>query len=103
MTGAETCELVLALCAIGDHARATVLLGDMQHLRDPDGSYWTGYVYPDDARWPEEKTTWTSAAVVLASAMLTGDPVTTAVFGAADLPVRPSVIDVACGVHLDAA
>jgi len=103
VTGAETCELVLALCATGDHARASVLFADMQHLRDPDGSYWTGYVYPDDARWPEEKTTWTSAAVVLASAMLTGDPVTTAVFGAADLPVRSSSIDVACGVHLDAA
>jgi hypothetical protein len=103
VTGAETCELVLALCATGDHARASVLFADMQHLRDPDGSYWTGYVYPDDARWPEEKTTWTSAAVVLASAMLAGDPVTTAVFGAADLPVQPSSIDVACGVHLDAA
>jgi hypothetical protein len=103
VTGAETCELVLALCATGDHARASVLFADMQHLRDPDGSYWTGYVYPDDARWPEEKTTWTSAAVVLASAMLAGDPVTTAVFGAADLPVLPSSIDVACGVHLDAA
>jgi hypothetical protein len=103
VTGAETCELVLALCGIGDHARASVLFDDMQHLRDPDGSYWTGYVYPDDARWPEEKTTWTSAAVVLASAMLAGDPVTTAVFGAADLPVLPGSIDVACGVHLDAA
>ena len=28
------------------------LFADMQHLRHDDGSYWTGYVYPDDARWP---------------------------------------------------
>jgi hypothetical protein len=55
VTGAETCELVLALCAVEDHARAGELFASMQHLRDDDGSYWTGYVYPDDARWPEER------------------------------------------------
>jgi hypothetical protein len=68
----------------------------MQHLRDPDGSYWTGYVYPDAARWPEERTTWTAAAVVLASAALSGDPVTTAVFGAAELPVGPNELGGPC-------
>jgi hypothetical protein len=38
----------------------------MQHLRDPDGSYWTGLVFADGKRWPVEKSCWTSAAVVLA-------------------------------------
>ena len=66
VTGAETCELVLALDALGDTADATALLGDMQHLRDPDGSYWTGLVFADGKRWPVEKSCWTSAAVVLA-------------------------------------
>jgi hypothetical protein len=87
VTGAETCELVLALCALGDTVRAAGLFADIQHLRHDDGSYWTGYVYPDDARWPDERTTWTAAAVLLASAYLAGDPVTSAVFGGADLPV----------------
>jgi hypothetical protein len=82
VTGAETCELVLALACMGDMDRATRLFADMQHLREADGSYWTGYVYPDDARWPEERTTWTAGAVLLASAMLTGDHATTVVFGA---------------------
>jgi hypothetical protein len=103
VTGAETCELVLALCAVGDRDRAATLFADMQHLRDPDGSYWTGYVYPDDARWPEEQTTWTSAAVVLAAAMLAGDPVTTFVFDGADLPVCATDIDLDCAVHLRTA
>ncbi|PXW35157.1 UNVERIFIED_CONTAM: hypothetical protein DES50_10198 [Williamsia faeni] len=67
VTGAETCELVLALDALGDTADATLLLGDMQHLRDPDGSYWTGLVFADGKRWPVEKSCWTSAAVVLAA------------------------------------
>ena len=103
VTGAETCELVLALCAVGDDGRAGKLFADMQHLRDPDASYWTGYVYPDEARWPEEKTTWTSGAVVLASAMLAGDPATRFVFGAEELPVYPTRIDLHCTAHLPAA
>jgi hypothetical protein len=39
----------------------------MQHLRDPDGSYWTGLVFSDGKRWPVERTTWTGATVVLAA------------------------------------
>ena len=33
VTGAETCELVLALDALGDRDRALRLFADMQHLR----------------------------------------------------------------------
>jgi hypothetical protein len=96
VTGAETCELVLALCALGEFGPAAELFTSMQHLRHDDGSYWTGYVYPDDARWPEERTTWTAAAVLLASAFLAGDAVTTAVFGGADLPVGPYALSASC-------
>jgi hypothetical protein len=67
VTGAETCELVLALEALGDRTRAARLFADMQHLREPDGHYWTGYVYPDDAHWPDERSTYTAAAVILAA------------------------------------
>lgn len=77
VTGAETCELAMALDAIGDNARARTLLADMQHLREEDGRYWTGWVYDDPARpapadeprdvhWPHEHTTYTAAAVLLA-------------------------------------
>ena len=75
VTGAETCELVLALEAIGDRERALRLLADMQHLRTDEGSYWTGYVFPDDVNWPHEQTTYTAAAVVLAvDALSDGTP-----------------------------
>ena len=66
VTGAETCELVLALDAIGDRERALRLLADMQHLRHEDGSYWTGFVFPENVNWPGEQTTYTAAAVILA-------------------------------------
>ncbi|NPD06987.1 prenyltransferase [Nocardioides sp. zg-1308] len=75
VTGAETCELVLALEALGDRERALQLLADMQHLRTDEGSYWTGYVWPDDVNWPVEQTTYTAAAVVLAvDALSDGTP-----------------------------
>lgn len=80
VTGAETCELAMALDAIGDHSRAKQLVADVQHLRADDGAYWTGWVYDDgdapigddgkpeprDVYWPHEHTTYTAAAVVLA-------------------------------------
>jgi hypothetical protein len=72
VTGAETCELALALAAAGQPEAAFEQLAAMQHLREDDGSYWTGYVYADDARWPVERTTWTAAAVVLAADALAG-------------------------------
>ncbi|GAA3758193.1 prenyltransferase/squalene oxidase repeat-containing protein [Salinactinospora qingdaonensis] len=72
ITGAETCELVMTLAAMGESDRGTSLLADMQHLRDPDdGAYWTGYQFAEDVRWPVERSTWTAAAVILAVDALT--------------------------------
>lgn len=67
VTGAETCELVMSLDAIGDHERALEQFVAMQHLREEDGRYWTGWVWPDQVNWPHEHTTYTAAAVVLAA------------------------------------
>jgi hypothetical protein len=72
VTGAETCELALALAAAGQPDAATEQVAAMQHLRHDDGSYWTGLVFADDVRWPVERTTWTAAAVVLAADALSG-------------------------------
>ncbi|MCA2263296.1 prenyltransferase [Mycobacterium marseillense] len=67
VTGAETCELVMALDALGQRADAHRQFAAMQHLREDDGSYWTGLVFADGKRWPEERTTWTGAAMILAA------------------------------------
>jgi len=85
-TVAESCELVLALDATGDPQdaeRARRLLADVAHLRADDGAYWTGYVPDDDAVWPVERTTWTAAAVVLATDALAGTTAGAEVFRAA--------------------
>lgn len=71
VTGAETCELAMALKAIGDD-RAEQLFADMQHLRGDGGAYWTGLVFPENVNWPAEHTTYTAAATILAWDVLTG-------------------------------
>jgi hypothetical protein len=100
VTGAETCELALTLWALGDDERAAEVVASMQHLRHADGSYWTGYVFEDDAVWPQERTTWTAGAVLLATAALAGDPATTAVFGGAALPLGLEAARVECPSEL---
>ncbi|HEU5419898.1 MAG TPA: prenyltransferase [Streptosporangiaceae bacterium] len=72
VTGAETCELAIALDTIGDQARALDLLDQIQHLRDPAGGYWTGWQFVNQAHFPREQSSWTAAAVVLAADALSG-------------------------------
>ena len=97
VTGAETCELVLALDALGERGRALGLLQDMQHLRTREGGYWTGYVYPDRAVWPREQTTYTAAAVVLAVDALSVTTPGSDLFRGVSLPARFPEIGLGCG------
>ncbi len=95
VTGAETAELALALATLGEPVRARALLGDIQHLRHRDGSYWTGLVYDEDVRWPVERSAWTSAAVVLAADAVAGGT-TLALFAGGGLPTCALLPDGAC-------
>jgi hypothetical protein len=97
VTGAETCELVLALDALGDRARAHALFADAQHLRQEDGSYFTGYVYPDDVHWPAEHTTYTTAAVILADDALAHRTPGADLVRGAGLVADPEPFGLACG------
>ncbi len=71
VTVAESCELVMALLAAGDHARAVQLYSWLHQWRLDDGSYWTGYQFVEDLMWPDEKPTWTAGAIMLAADALT--------------------------------
>lgn len=71
VTIAESCELVMALLAAGEKQRASQLFSWLHEYRDKDGAYWTGWVFRDNAIWPEEKPTWTAGAVLLAADALT--------------------------------
>ncbi|MDQ3151513.1 MAG: prenyltransferase [Actinomycetota bacterium] len=97
VTGAETCELVLALEAVGEADTATELFAAVQHLRDPDGSYWTGLVYTDGKRWPVERSSWTAAAAVLAADALSRTTPGSGIFRGDDLPRGLDIGPDACG------
>jgi hypothetical protein len=92
VTAAETCELVMALDAIGSHEHAHRLYGSVQFLRSDDGGYWTGANFDDDAfhldgeLYPVEQPTWNSAAVVLAANALRGTGPTAGLFRGERLP-----------------
>jgi len=80
VTAAESAELVIALDAAGLRAEGVELFRWIQHLREPDGSYWTGTTFPAGELWPPERPTWTSGAVVLAADALWGEGRTAALF-----------------------
>lgn len=71
VTVAESCELVMALLAAGDHARAVKLYSWLHQWRLEGGAYWTGYQFALDINWPDEKPTWTAGAILLAADALT--------------------------------
>src|SRR3954452_22927407 len=97
VTGAETCELVLSLDAMDDRDRAAALFTDMQHLRADDGSYWTGYQFHERINWPDEHSTWTAAAVVLAADALSRTTPANGIFRGDGLPPVADLPDSACG------
>jgi hypothetical protein len=67
ITVAETSELVLALSAMGNHNLAKIVFGWINERIFDDGSFWCGFTVPKIILWPEEKLTWTNAAVLLAA------------------------------------
>ncbi len=96
VTGAETCELVMALDNVGDE-RAVQVFGDMLHTRHLGGLYWTGYVVTDDVFWPHEQTTYTSAAVVLAADALSRTTPGSGIFRGDTLGPEPAALPMGCG------
>ncbi len=71
VTIAESAECVIALAAMGDFEQARTVMRWIERKKYDDGSYWMGVTFPDGVIWPEERTSWTSAAVILAWDALT--------------------------------
>ncbi len=82
VTAAETAECAIALDISGRREQAGDLLAWSRDLRLPDGSYWTGLVYPERMPFPGgERTTYTAAAVILAVDAHIGRSRTSKLFG----------------------
>jgi len=98
VTVAESCELVLALDAIGRRTDARRVFSWLAPLRDPDGHYWTGVAFlPEVELYPEERPTWTSAAVLLAADALWGRSRTAGLFKHAERADRRGLLELPGG------
>jgi GH15 family glucan-1,4-alpha-glucosidase len=72
VTMAESAECVMALAAAGMYKEAGRIYAWIRACQYEDGFFWMGVTSPDSVIWPEEKTTWTTAAVLLAGDALHG-------------------------------
>jgi hypothetical protein len=67
VTIAETSELILTLAAMGECENAKAVLSWIKNKKHEDSTFWCGFTFPDMVIWPEEKLTWTNAAVMMAT------------------------------------
>ncbi len=97
-TAAETSECAIAHQLAGDHQIAMDLLATTTPMRRDDGRYLTGIVYPDLVTFPDnECSTYTAAAVVLASDALSSSSPASGIF--VDHSTLPDIINVEPLVH----
>ncbi len=102
VTAAETAELAITLEAIGDATQALDLLDQIQILREPSGAYWTGWQYETKRHYPNEQSSYTGAAMVLAADTMCGATAASSLFRdvVADQAAVLSSGDAACGCEL---
>ena len=81
ITSAETAEAAMALARCGMVEEAKALFEWVQYQRHLDGSYWTGATFPDGRHFPNERSTWSGAAIVLANDVITGRGPIAEIFG----------------------
>ena len=67
VTIAESCELVIALAAMGNYLLARIVFSWICDHTFADQTFWCGFTFPDMVLWPEEKITWTNAVVLMAA------------------------------------
>lgn len=91
VTAAETCELAMALDAIGHRERALELFSQIQFLRAEDGSYWTGWQFRNRKHYPYEQSSYTAAAIVLAADVLAASGATSGARVFADAAAGPEI------------
>jgi hypothetical protein len=70
VTMAETSELVMTLAAMGERDAAATLFEWIRTNQHETGAYWTGITVPDRRIYTQEHTTWTGAAILLATDIL---------------------------------
>ena len=67
VTIAESSECVISALIHDNENIAKQIFNDIQQFQNKDGIFPTGYQYNMEIFWPEENSTWTNAAVIIAA------------------------------------
>jgi hypothetical protein len=67
VTIAESSECVISALIHDNENIAKQIFHDIQQFQNKDGIFPTGYQYKMEIFWPEEDSTWTNAAVIIAA------------------------------------
>ena len=67
VTIAESSECVISALIHDNKDIAKDIFNDIQQFQNKDGIFPTGYQYDMEIFWPEENSTWTNAAVIIAA------------------------------------
>jgi hypothetical protein len=67
ITVAETCEFIIALTMSGNVSKAKKILIEVLNISDKKNIPFMGWQFEENFFWPNEKPTWTSAALIIAA------------------------------------
>ena len=67
VTVAETSEFIISLMIYGDQERSVELLTDVLNITDENKIPYMGWQYEENIFWPNEKPSWTAAALIIAA------------------------------------
>ena len=67
VTVAETCEFIVSLVISNEIEEAKKLLIEVMNISDLNDIPYMGWQYEENIFWPEEKPSWTAAALILAA------------------------------------
>ena len=67
VTVAETCEFIISLMASNSKELALKLLSDVINISNKKGEPYMGWQYVESIFWPNEKPSWTAAALMISA------------------------------------
>ena len=67
VTVAETSEFIISLVISNELEEAKKILVEVMNISDPNDIPYMGWQYAENIFWPEEKPSWTAAALILAA------------------------------------
>ena len=67
VTVAETSEFIISLMLHGDQDKSKELLTDVLNITDLNKIPYMGWQYEENIFWPDEKPSWTAAALIIAA------------------------------------